>query len=217
MTTTILLLAMAITGTPPETVIARMEQKIAEQHQVLPPYEAHRRYFVTHPLLKGETYSLVEERFLPPEGKQFQVIERGGAQGIEKRVFGPLMEAERLTAREPQRAATDICRRNYTFRFLAYDAAQRAYVFQVTPRTSNRYLFSGKIWVDDQDFAVRRIEGEPARQPSFWVFSTHFVHEFGKFGDFWLPVRHRSEVELVIFGRARMGIDYFEYTWEDSK
>lgn len=201
-------------GYAPEAVFARMEQWYVRQQQSLPPYQGRRRYFITHPLLKGATYTLVEERFRPPGDKQFQVVERRGARELERRVFHPRMEAERVTAHEPEQAATAICRRNYVVRRLIYDAAGGAYVFEVETRSSNPYLFRGKIWVDDQDFAVRRIEGEPAQRPSPWVRSTRFVHEFAKFGDFWLPVRHRSEVDLAVFGRSSMGIDYFEYKWE---
>jgi hypothetical protein len=214
---TILLLAMAGAETPPEAVIARMEQWTAQQQRLLPSYQGRRRYFITHPLLDGETSALVEERFRTPEQKQFQVLERHGVRELENRVFSPLLEAELATAHDPQRAATEICRRNYSFRFLFHDAGPGAYVFEIEPRTSNPYLFRGKIWVDERDFAVRQIEGEPAQRPSVWVRSTHFVHEFAKFGNFWLPVRHRSEVDLLLFGRARMGIDYLGYQWEASQ
>jgi hypothetical protein len=211
----ICLLAWTGPGIPPDTVIARLEQWTARQQQKLPSYQGRRRYFVSHPLLKGDTYEVVEERYRPPEEKQFQVLERRGAPAVASRVFDPLMEAERVTARDPERAATEICRRNYRFQFQAYDPDTRAYIFTVEPRTPNRYLFRGKIWVDERDFAVRRIEGEPAQRLSPWVRTTRFVHEFGKFGNFWLPVRHRSEVDLVLLGPAVMGIDYFEYQGEN--
>jgi hypothetical protein len=203
--------------TTPEAVIARMEEWYLRQQQSLPPYQGRRRYFITHPLLKGPTSTLVEERFRPPGEKQFQVVERRGSRELERRVFHPLMEVERVTAHEPQQGETAICRRNYVVRFLSYDAGAGAYIFEVEPRTPNPYLFRGKIWVDDRDFAFRRIEGEPAQRPSPWVRTTRFVHEFAKFGDFWLPVRHRSDVDLGVFGRAVMGIDYYDYRWEDSR
>jgi hypothetical protein len=40
------------------------------------------------------------------------------------------------------------------------------------------------------------------------------VHDYAKFGDFWFPVHNRTEVELRLFGRSTMGIDYFDYDWQ---
>jgi hypothetical protein len=123
------------------------------------------------------------------------------------------MEAEQLNDVEPARNAVDIKRQNYRFSFIRFDPAAQAYVFQVEPRTSNRYLFRGLIWIDQHDYAVQRIEGEPAQSPSAFVRRTRFVHEFQKSGSQWIQARHRSEVELMVPGRAVMGIDYSDYVW----
>ncbi len=50
-----------------------------------------------------------------------------------------------------------------------------AYVISITPKTSNKYLSRGKIWVDADEYAIVRIEGEPAKNPSFWFKSVRFV------------------------------------------
>jgi len=98
-----------------------------------------------------------------------------------------------------------------------YDPAARAYIFAVAPRSPNPYLLRGKIWINDQDFAVERIEGEPVRRHSVFVRQTRFVHEFARFGEFWFPVRHHSETDLRLFGRAVLDIRYFDYHWEMQK
>jgi hypothetical protein len=48
------------------------------------------------------------------------------------------------------------------------------------------------------------------------VKRSHFVHEYGKIGNFWLPVSTRSESELRLFGRSQLAIDYFDYNCEAS-
>lgn len=68
--------------------------------------------------------------------------------------------------------------------------------------------------MNEGDFAVSRIEGEPVKLHSIFVRRTHFVHEFAKFGDFWFPVRHVSEADLFLFGRATLEISYSNYQWQ---
>ncbi len=177
-------------------------------------YFCRRHYFASHPILRRGAYLVVEARFQAPEEKQFQIIERGGSRTVERQVFVPLLETERANARLPARNDVVISRDNYTFNFEGFDATARAYVFKAEPRTRNKYQFRGKVWVDAEDFAVQRVEGEPAQRPSFWIRRTHFVHKYAKFGEFWLPVSNRTEVELRVFGRAGVGIDYYDYDWK---
>ena len=43
------------------------------------------------------------------------------------------------------------------------------YVMRVEPLRETKFLYRGTIWIDSQDFAVTRIEAEPAKNPSFWT------------------------------------------------
>ncbi len=40
------------------------------------------------------------------------------------------------------------------------------HVLEVVPKTPNRFLIRGRIWVDAEDYAITGIEGTPARNPS---------------------------------------------------
>jgi len=191
-----------------------MEQCNTQRLEALRSYQNRRRYFATNPRLRRKAYVVVEARFSAPDGKEFRVLERGGSRSVERRVFVPMLEIEQVNSRSPARESVDICRRNYAFDFREFDTTAHAYVFQVEPRTSNKYLFRGRIWVNADDFAIQRIEGELAQRPSFWVRRTHFVHEYAKFGIFWFPVRNQTDVNLRFFGRSTMGIDYFDYEWQ---
>ena len=196
----------------PGIAVERMEAANARRLETLGDYRARRHYWVDHALIP-RTFLIVEEHYRPGRARSFAVISRGGPEDIERRVFRPLLEAEQLNDVEPARSAVDINRHNYTFEFLRFDLRAGAYVFRLEPRTSNRYLFRGLIWIDQHDYAVQRIEGEPARSPSALVRRTRFVHEFQRSGLQWIQARHRSEVELLVPGRAVMGIDYSDYVW----
>jgi hypothetical protein len=65
--------------------------------------------------------------------------------------------------------------------------------------------------VDSNDFAVTRIEAEPARSPSMWIKKAEIKHKYEKVGDFWLPQENRTESLIRLGGRALLSIDYRDY------
>jgi hypothetical protein len=107
---------------------------------------------------------------------------------------------------------------NYTFEMAGTDEVRGrlSYVISIEPRTSNKYLARGRIWVDAGEYAIVRIEGQPAKNPSFWFKSVHFVHEYDKNGPFWLPFSDRSVTDVRIFGATEMSIEYFDYVPNDA-
>jgi len=201
----------------PEQILTRMERRYEQQLRAVASYQARRRYSVEHSLLKKPSYLVVDEKYRAPEEKRFQTIERGGPSEVQERVFARLLAVEQETARESVRRQVDLSRRNYQFTFQRFDPVAGAYVFAVEPRGSNPYLLRGKIWINEQDFAVQRIEGEPVQRHSVLVRQTRFIHEFARFGEFWFPVRHHSETDLRLFGRAVLEISYFDYHWQIQK
>jgi hypothetical protein len=61
------------------------------------------------------------------------------------------------------------------------------------------------------DYSVVRIEGQPARNSSFWVRSVRFVHTYQKVGQFWLACSTRTKSEIRIFGNAELTIENSGY------
>ena len=62
-----------------------------------------------------------------------------------------------------------------------------------------------------EDFAVARIEAEPAKNPSFWTKNTKIEHRYVKVNDFWLPARNHSLTSVRLGGRADLTIEYLDY------
>jgi hypothetical protein len=85
------------------------------------------------------------------------------------------------------------------------------YVLQVRPKSRTKYVYRGKVWVEGTDFAVTRIEGEPALNPSFWTKKSEIHHEYEKVQDFWLPLKNESVSYIRLGGRATLTIDYKDY------
>ncbi len=86
-----------------------------------------------------------------------------------------------------------------------------AYVLEVRPKRNEKNLFRGRIWVDAEDYALARAEGNPAKKPSFWTKSIHFVQVYEKRGPLWFPLSTQSVTEAHLFGTTDVNIEYFDY------
>jgi hypothetical protein len=118
-------------------------------------------------------------------------------------------------------ARTLLNRSNYDFALIAYESSgqflSNQYVLEVYPKARSKYVYHGKIWVDATDFAVTRIDAEPAQNPSFWTKRSEIHHEYMKVQDFWLPRRNESVSYIRLGGRATLTIDYNNYRVNDSR
>jgi hypothetical protein len=86
-----------------------------------------------------------------------------------------------------------------------------AYGIEVIPKRQDKSLFRGRIWVDAEDYALARVEGEPAKNPSFWTRNVYFVQQYQKKGPFWFPVMTTSVTDARMFGATDVNIRYFDY------
>lgn len=112
-----------------------------------------------------------------------------------------------MEASQPeQQARTRITPDNYSFLLVGVQqiAGREAFVIDLEPKTDNRYLTRGRIWVDACDFAIMRMEGAPAHKVSFWAKNVNFVQTFEKNGTWWLPESNHSLTEARLFGLAEL-------------
>ncbi len=196
-----------------EDVLARMAAQDEVRVAALKHYSSARRYTLRNKRFGTSAQVDVQMHYQHPGTKAFQVISEKGSWIIRDRVLKRMIKAELEAARPEVQASTQITARNYTFQLLATElrGERRCHVLEAVPRVPNRFLFRGRIWVDSEDFAIARIEGTPALNPSFWIRRTSFVHEYQKFGSFWLPVANRSTTDARLFGRTEVGVEYSLY------
>ena len=196
-----------------DEIIARMIARDSERQAELHGYTAYRRYVLENRNHHKEAEMLVRMTCREDSSKQFEVLSEDGWGGARKHVFPRLLEVESEASRPDLRERSRIAPDNYTFESAGTEdvRGRLAYVISIEPKTSNKYLARGRIWVDADEYAIVRVEGEPAKNPSFWFKSVHFVHEYEKNGPFWFPVSDRSVTDVRIFGTTEMNIKYFDY------
>lgn len=197
-----------------DEVIRHVMEKNEERTRVLESYSSLRSYHLEcHCVSHKKADMLVRADYIAPDKKVFTVISESGSDTVRNKVFKKLLEAEQESMREEIQQRTAISPENYTFQLSDYEKTDtdEFYVLDAQPLSKNKFLFRGHIWVNAKDFAITRVEGEPAVNPSWWTVKTDFTRSYQKVGDFYLPESNRSETKLRIFGTAVLTIEYREY------
>ncbi len=149
-------------------------------------------------------------------GKSFRIVSQSGSKMFCEKVLKRAVESEKEASQD--KAATALTAANYRFHLVGSEnvGGRPAYVMEVEPISPSKFLIRGKIWVDAEDFALVKIDAEPAKNPSFWIARTRILQTFAKTGGFWLPERNRSETKVRIGGTAVFSIDYGMYRTESN-
>lgn len=194
-----------------DDVVARMLQLDAQRKAELFGYTATRHYVATSKQRRAEM--LVRVTCASDGGKQFTILSEEGSIAIRKLLFSRMLSEETEASTGGASNNTDITPANYNFRLIRRDFTngRPAYLLDVTPKEDNKYLITGRIWVDATDYSIVRIEGSPARDPSFWIRSVHFEHTYQKVGPFWLASTTHSVGEIRSFGEAELTIETSGY------
>ncbi len=205
--------APAVTQLSADEIIARMFARDTMRESLAGGYIGSREYLLENKKLNKRA-AMTVAIFGDADGtKHFQVVSEEGWKGANKHVLSKMMESESESSRPTTRPKTRIVPDNYQFQLIGSGsvAGRPVYVLDAVPKRSDKYLFRGRIWVDAEDYAVARVEGEPAKNPSFWTRSVHFVQQYQKTGPFWYPTSTSSVTEARIFGTTDVTIRYFDY------
>lgn len=200
---------------PVEQVVKHLQEKNAARAVALDQYEVTRIYHMQYRGFPSDRNAemVVNMVYRAPNSKQFNVVSQSGSKFIIDHVFRKLLEGEEEAANEENRRQTALTTENYDFTLAEYEVAPEGgqYVLNLTPKTRNKFLYRGKIWVDSKDFAVKRIKGEPGKNPSMWIKRTDVEHRYAKVGDFWLPAENHTESVIRLGGVADLSIEYKDY------
>jgi hypothetical protein len=218
--------ALALSAAPPpkkparvrlsaEQVIDNLVRMNLERAAALPSYHSTRIYRLEYRGFPGSRSAemLVEMTYAPPGRKDFVVRSQTGSKLILDRVFKKILESEKEAFDAENQKRIALNRENYQFTLVDLESttAGDRYVFAVEPQKPSKFLYRGRIWVDADDFAVTRIEAEPAKNPSFWVKNTQIEQIYGKVDRFWLPVSNHSVSAVRLGGHADFSIEYKDY------
>lgn len=198
-----------------EQVVTNLEERNAQRAAALKEFEGKRIYRMQYRGFPSDRDAemVVKVSFRAPNSKAFTVVSQTGSNFVIDHVFKKLLEGEQEAVQAENRQDTALTRQNYNFQLAGYETTPEGsqYVLKLFPRTKNKFLYRGKVWVDAKDFAVVRIEAEPGKNPSFWIKKTDIAHRYVKVNDFWLPAENRTESFVRLGGKATLSIEYQDY------
>ena len=201
-------------------VVVNLVARNAERTKALESYTGRRTYRLDYHGFPGNLQSemIVDVVYQAPSTKQFIVISEKGSKLIINRVFDKLLEGEEEALNAKNRQESALNELNYEFTLMRFERTleRSCYVLAVRPKASNKFLYRGTIWVDATDFAVSRIEAEPAKNPSFWTKKSQILQTYIKTGRFWMPSNNHTTTMVRFGGKAVLTIEYADYELNES-
>ena len=198
-----------------EQVVNNMVRMNRERQEALHAYQGTRTYRVNYKGFTGSRSAemIVDMKYEVPEGKAFTVQSATGSKLIIDKVFKKLLEAEKEAQGALAQRRTALNSDNYAFKLIGYEesSAGPMYVLDVEPRRKDKFLYRGRVWVNAEEFAVVRLQAEPAKNPSFWTKKSKIVQVYSKVNDFWLPTYNQSVSDIRLGGHAELTIQYQRY------
>jgi len=198
-----------------EQIVENLIRMNLERAHALHAYNGTRIYRVDYRGLPGTRSAemVVNVEYQSPGTKEFTIQSAIGSKVIIDKVFKKLLEAEKEASAAEVQRRTALNYDNYDFILVGLDHTPYGsmYVLIVEPKKKDKFLYRGRIWVDPDDFAVVRLEAEPAKNPSFWIKGNEIEQVYMKVNDFWLPSHNRSVTTIRLGGRAELTIQYNNY------
>ena len=112
---------------------------------------------------------------------------------------------------------TAITRDNYEFTYAgeAVLDGQQCYLLELKPKRKENDLIVGEAWVDKQSFFIRRIEGEIAKTPSWWLKRVRVSIAFADIKGAWLQTSMEVVADVRIFGPHTLTSRIVDYRGTD--
>ena len=137
---------------------------------------------------------------VPPDLKTYKITQVQGNSRGEKMVR-ELLDRETESAKKGH--GSEINRTNYDFVFLRQEnfGIVPEYVLQIVPKRDDKYLLRGQIWLDASTYGICRIEGVPAKSPSFWIKDIHITLQCAEVNGMWIPTSFDAIAAVRLLGR----------------
>jgi hypothetical protein len=195
----------------PDAAVAM--QKFLAQPTVPHSYRATRRLEASGSGQQG--WLEVRTDFTPASGLNYEITAEGGSGYIRFRVLRTLLEEERRLIARGDSSRVAISSDNYTFTDEGIDENGLVRV-TLRPLRKERPLIAGRMFLTPGDGELVRVEGQLARNPSWWVSRVDLVRSYRRINGAHVPVLLESTAQLRLLGRSTLRMTY-QYSEIDDR
>lgn len=183
-----------------ETILVRMAESRAVNRTRFRPYVVTRDYTLFGKDRDNSKSEVTAElSFVPPNTKAFRIRESSGS-GLGERIVRQMLEGETEIAEDY--GSSDISLDNYDFKFSGVKTldGRQCYVLETFPKRKRKNLVRGSVWVDVGSYLLRRLEGAPAKSPSWWLRNVRLSFTYSEVEGMWLQTASEYTTNVRIFG-----------------
>lgn len=140
----------------------------------------------------------------PAAGFRYQVVAEGGSPRVRNRALRPVIDGESQQHQSKERAMAALTPENYAFAVERTSGQVRVFL---TPKRNDTRLIKGVAYLSP-DGELRRVEGQLAKSPSFWVRSAVVIREYHRVAGLVMPTSLESVADVRFAGMSRLVMTY---------
>jgi hypothetical protein len=195
------------------TIIRRMSEAQSENHARIKAYSVTREYRIFGAdAERPRTQVVAKVNFLPPNQKSYDLDQSTGGMG--EKIVRRILDHEVDATRDPKDLMVDA--QNYDFAYMGNEnvAGMPCYKLKIDPKHDRKDLLKAVIWVDKDTYRLVKMDGEPAKSPSFWVKDVHLVLYFNEVAGMWLQTGTRALAKTRFGGQYNVVSNDLSYDVE---
>jgi hypothetical protein len=182
--------------------VSAMQQFLARP-RTLHQYSASRRLEASGSGHRG--WLDVQTDFTVASGFQYRVTAEGGSGYIRTRVLRSLLDEEqRVIAGSTSSVAISTDNYHFTPEGVSEDGLA---VVRLRPLRKERSLIAGRMFLT-VDGDLRRVEGQLAKNPSFWITRVNVVRVYRRINGVLMPVSLETTAQLRLLGSSALRMTY---------
>jgi len=208
--------AAAQTNAAPDarSIVDRMLRAQQENKARVRPFTVKRGYLLLDKQEQQKAQVVANITVLPPDSKYYNIESSSGGMG--EKILRDVLSKETEPPRDTQRKALSL--ENYDFQLLGAEMldGRRCFLLGMSPKREEKDLLRGKIWVDAENYNIRRVEGSPAKNPSWWIHDLHILMSFAEVDGMWLRTFTHAVANVRFKGKYTMESRDIEYRFSEQ-
>lgn len=189
-------------------IVSRMVAVQQENKAHARPFTVKRDYLLLDKKEEPKAQVVANITVQPPDNKQFWIESSSGGAG--ERVLREILNKETEKDAQKKEVSPD----NYDFQLLGEQPldGRRCYLLAMNPKREEKDLIRGKVWVDAANYNIVRIEGSPAKTPSWWIHDLYILMDFTEVDGMWLRTFTHAVANVRFKGKYVMESRDLQYT-----